>query len=112
MLGESEPCTTAANRLIELINKNKRGSVYLDDVTEAFSVERLNKDFLNGYKTQYKRFVDTLTNTKQHRDYVKKLLGRLVFLQFLQKKRIVEKLHISEEFRSANLKERLYPEIK
>lgn len=86
LLGESEPCTTAANRLIELINKNKRGSVYLDDVTEAFSVERLNKDFFNGYKTQYKRFVDTLTNTKQHRDYVKKLLGRLVFLQFLQKK--------------------------
>ena len=69
----------SANRLIELINKNKRGSVYLDDVTEAFSVERLNKDFFNGYKTQYKRFVDTLTNTKQHRDYVKKLLGRLVF---------------------------------
>lgn len=62
LLGESEPCTTAANRLIELINKNKRGSVYLDDVTEAFSVERLNKDFFNGYKTQYKRFVDTLTN--------------------------------------------------
>lgn len=61
LLGESEPCTTAANRLIELINKNKRGSVYLDDVTEAFSVERLNKDFFNGYKTQYKRFVDTLT---------------------------------------------------
>lgn len=86
LLGESEPCTTAANRLIELINKNKRGSVYLDDVTEAFSVERLNKDFFNGYKTQYKRFVDTLTNTKQHRDYVKKLLGRLVFLQFLQRR--------------------------
>lgn len=64
LLGESEPCTTAANRLIELINKNKRGSVYLDDVTEAFSVERLNKDFFNGYKTQYKRFVDTLTNTE------------------------------------------------
>lgn len=63
LLGESEPCTTAANRLIELINKNKRGSVYLDDVTEAFSVERLNKDFFNGYKTQYKRFVDTLTYT-------------------------------------------------
>lgn len=86
LLGESEPCTTAASRLIELINKNKRGSICLDDVMEAFSVERLNKEFFNGYKAQYKRFVDALTNTKQHRDYVKKLLGRLVFLQFLQKK--------------------------
>lgn len=68
LLGESEPCTTAANRLIELINKNKRGSVYLDDVTEAFSVERLNKDFFNGYKTQYKRFVDTLTKAVKGSD--------------------------------------------
>ena len=86
MLGKNEPCTTAANRLIELANKKNYGSIYLTDVTDAFSVERLNKEFFNGYKAQYKKFVDTLSDTKQHRDYVKKLLGRLVFLQFLQKK--------------------------
>ena len=86
MLGKNEPCTTAASRLIELANKKNYGSIYLTDVTDAFSVERLNKEFFNGYKAQYKKFVDTLSDTKQHRDYVKKLLGRLVFLQFLQKK--------------------------
>lgn len=86
LLGKNEPCTTAANRLIELANKKNYGSIYLTDVTDAFSVERLNKEFFNGYKAQYKKFVDTLSDTKQHRDYVKKLLGRLVFLQFLQKK--------------------------
>ncbi len=86
LLGKNEPCTTAAIRLIELVNKKMSASVYLADVTEAFSVERLNKEFFNGYKTQYKKFVDTLSDTKQHRDYVKKLLGRLVFLHFLQKK--------------------------
>ena len=86
LLGKNEPCTTAASRLIELTNKKAYGSIYLADVIDAFSVERLNKEFFNGYKAQYKKFIDTLSDTKQHRDYVKKLLGRLVFLQFLQKK--------------------------
>ena len=86
LLGKNEPCTTAASRLIELANKKNYGSIYLTDVINAFSVERLNKEFFNGYKAQYKKFVDTLSDTKPHRDYVKKLLGRLVFLQFLQKK--------------------------
>ena len=86
LLGSNEPCTTAASRLKELADKNTYGSIYLTDVTDAFSVERLNKEFFNGYKAQYKKFVDTLSDTKQHRYYVKKLLGRLVFLQFLQKK--------------------------
>ena len=87
LLGANEPCTTAANRLLELINKKKNGSVYLADVTEAFSVERLNKDFFRGYKEQYFKFLDLIgKESKDNRDYVKKLLGRLVFLQFLQKK--------------------------
>lgn len=87
LLGENEPCTTAANRLLELINKKKSGSVYLADVTEAFSVERLNKDFFKGYKDQYGKFLNYIgEQSKANRDYVKKLLGRLVFLQFLQKK--------------------------
>ena len=86
LLGPNEPCTTAASRLKELADKKTYGSIYLTDVTDAFSVERLNKEFFNGYKAQYKKFTDTLSDTKQHRDYVKKLLGRLVFLQFLQKK--------------------------
>ena len=87
LLGANEACTTATNRLYELYERSrKNGSVYLADVTEAFSVERLNKDFFDGYKKQYKKFLDTLSDTKQHRDYVKKLLGRIVFLHFLQKK--------------------------
>lgn len=84
LLGGNEPCTTAAIRLYELVKKE---NVILSDVTDAFSVERLNKDFFKGYKDRYKKFCDFLTgNAKDNRDYVKKLLGRLVFLQFLQKK--------------------------
>ena len=86
LLGENEPCRTAAERLFELISKKKTSSVKLVDVIDAFSVERLNKEFFAGYKAQYNKFLQQLSDTKQNRDYVKKLLGRLVFLQFLQKK--------------------------
>ena len=87
ILGPNETCTTAANRLFELAErKRKKDSVYLADVTEAFSVERLNKEFFDGYKKQYNKFLATLSDGKQNRDYVKKLLGRIVFLHFLQKK--------------------------
>ena len=86
ILGKNESCRTATDRLFELIEKKKKGYITLSDVTEAFSVERLNKEFFNGYKAQYTKFLKELSDTKQNRDYVKKLLGRLVFLQFLQKK--------------------------
>ncbi|WP_315545978.1 Eco57I restriction-modification methylase domain-containing protein [Prevotella koreensis] len=84
LLGGNEPCTTAAIRLYELVKKE---NILLSDIADTFSVERLNKDFFKGYKDRYKKFCDFLTgNAKNNRDYVKKLLGRLVFLQFLQKK--------------------------
>lgn len=86
LLGKNEPCRTAADRLYELISKRRNNSIYLADVTDAFSVERLNKEFFAGYKAQYNKFLQQLSDTKPNRDYVKKLLGRIVFLQFLQKK--------------------------
>lgn len=86
LLGENEPCRTATERLFELISKKKISSIKLADVIDAFSVERLNKEFFAGYKAQYNKFLQQLSDNKQNRDYVKKLLGRLVFLQFLQKK--------------------------
>ena len=75
-------------------------------------MEALSKRFFDDYKKQYTRFVDFLSETKTKtyndfeslvtvyanqedrksqtekniRDYVKKLLGRIVFIQFLQKK--------------------------
>jgi len=65
----------------------QRNGISFENIKDAFSVERLNKDFFNGYKERYVKFLNFLNNdTKDNRDYVKKLLGRLVFLQFLQKK--------------------------
>ncbi len=109
LLGENEPCRTAAGRLAELREKGEH--LTLEEVEKAFSVERLNKDFFKDYKKHYETFVAHLlasenakaTRTafgitkhsdkdeqdkadKPIRDFVKRLLGRLVFLHFLQKK--------------------------
>lgn len=71
-----------------------------------FSVEALNKDFFKSYKAHYEKFwkyladeenpyrtklidaekEDKVKQEKPIRDFVKKLLGRIVFLQFLEKK--------------------------
>ena len=65
----------------------QRNGISFENIKDAFSVERLNKDFFNGYKERYVKFLNHINeDTKENRDYVKKLLGRLVFLQFLQKK--------------------------
>jgi adenine-specific DNA-methyltransferase len=95
-------CATAAERWIKLAAEPE---INVDKITDAFSVEKLSIDFFNQYKIQYTRFckfieddsvtlkqfidhteTDTVKAQKPLRDYVKKLLGRLVFLQFLQKK--------------------------
>ena len=93
----------------ELEEKEK---LTLDELERAFSVERLNKDFFKRYKEFYERFTAHLLSSekaaatrkafgipvlaepkeqdkadKPVRDFSKKLLGRLVFLHFLQKKR-------------------------
>jgi hypothetical protein len=108
LLGPAEPCRTAAQRLSELAAK--RDSLTFRDVERAFSVERLNKDFFATYKHHYEVFVEYLINDtdapenifgitaartdekkfdracKPLRDFVKRLLGRIVFLHFLQRK--------------------------
>ncbi len=109
LLGPNEPCRTAAGRLAEMREKGEH--LTLQEVEKAFSVERLNKDFFKDYKKHYETFTAHLlapenaksTRTafgitkhseqadqdkadKPVRDFVKRLLGRLVFLHFLQKK--------------------------
>ncbi len=95
-------CATAAERWIKLAAEPE---ITVDKITDAFSVEKLSKEFFDQYKIQYTRFCkfiegdaailpqfidrtesDSVKAQKPLRDYVKKLLGRLVFLQFLQKK--------------------------
>lgn len=106
LLGGNEACTTPAKRMLVLAEKREKGEVNIKELKEVFSVEALNKDFFKSYKAHYEKFakhladennpfraklIDTEKETKDKeekpiRDFVKKLLGRIVFLQFLEKK--------------------------
>ena len=113
LLGPGQSCRTAAENFTKLLNKH--GDIELKDIESAFDVEALSNEFFEKYKQHYERFVEFITGKRfvkqsgkwvekmQHephpvmypafgsddkcvRDYVKKLLGRIVFLHFLQKK--------------------------
>ena len=113
VLGENESCRTAAIQFSKL--QDKASNATLDDIKEAFSVEKMSKEFFDTYKDHYQDFVQFLTgkrlekvagkweevvkhapntqlitifnnNEKDVRDFCKKLLGRIVFLYFIQKK--------------------------
>jgi hypothetical protein len=112
LLGPNETCTTPARRLLELTTNKNTNTI--EAITNAFSVEKLNKDFFKSYKEHYEKFwrylaaqpdyrnllidgtdkASLVSDEKQSdnriekpiRDFAKKLLGRIVFLYFLQKK--------------------------
>ena len=78
-----ESYRTAADRLEKLADTKPT----FETIKDAFSVEKMSKDFFDGYKARYNKFCGELGATnKSNRDYVKKMMGRLVVLQFLQKK--------------------------
>lgn len=98
VLGEDESVKTAVKQFEKLQNKQ----VTIKHLIELFNVEKLNKKFFEGYKKHYNKFwsylldnnkyrklfpsVDKEKQEKSIRDFTKKLLGRIVFLHFLQKK--------------------------
>lgn len=113
LLGANEACTTPAKRMLVLADKKDppagragKGEVNIKELKEVFSVEALNKDFFKTYKAHYEKFWkyladeenpyrtklidaekdDKVKQEKPIRDFAKKLLGRIVFLHFLQKK--------------------------
>jgi adenine-specific DNA-methyltransferase len=118
LFGKGEKALTAAIRFDKLIQKQQENIfqyLNLDDFDEAFSVEKLGKEFFANYKNAYEDFVQFLTgkryakkgskyaeqvvsepnwqltalfgkDEKQARDFVKRMMGRIVFLYFIQKK--------------------------
>ncbi|MDD3010362.1 MAG: TaqI-like C-terminal specificity domain-containing protein, partial [Bacteroidales bacterium] len=107
LLGPSETCKTAAERF-ETLSTEKE--ITFQTLVNAFSVEKLSKAFFDEYTLHYQIFCDYLQESnyrksvfnitfpagaskqdedkasKPIRDFVKKLLGRIVFLYFVQKK--------------------------
>ncbi|HEY3389987.1 MAG TPA: hypothetical protein VGK38_10480, partial [Prolixibacteraceae bacterium] len=98
---------TAARQFIQLSESKKT----LNDFFEAFNVEKMSKEFFDEYKEHYLDFIQFIAGTrivnqkeqvvhsphnyfitvfssdkKKVRDFMKKLLGRIIFLYFIQKK--------------------------
>ena len=78
---------TPVGRLTDLGKKR----LTLDELHKTFSVDALSKEFFDEYHRHYDRIIAELSrqgNTGAvFHDYVKKMMGRIVFLHFLQKKR-------------------------
>ena len=112
LCGTEHACRTIAERFDTLQGLT---TIKDDDMLEAFGVEPLSKEFFDQYRNHYAdlveyisgkrfikkggKFVEEKTKNangafkdafggddKLVRDYVKKMMGRLVFLHFLQKK--------------------------
>lgn len=118
LFGKGEKALTAAQRFDRLIQKQKVNIfnyLNLEDFEEAFSVEKLSKEFFTKYKDIYEDFVEFITgkrfvrkgskwteiktheaqfqlrnyfdnNEKAARDFFKRMMGRIIFLYFIQKK--------------------------
>ena len=111
LFGKNLHCRTAIDRFVSLAASKKDNKALL----EAFSVEALSDEFFDTYRKHYAKFVRYITgkeyvkegskwvekltgkpneviytafcnNEKKVRDYVKKLMGRITFLHFLQRK--------------------------
>ena len=116
IVGQSEKCKTISDRFADLEkasrivlypSENEKSAISLVNI---FSVETLSKAFFDEYTLHYNKFVENIEKSnyrksvfsidyplkatkkdidianKPIRDFVKKLLGRIVFLYFVQKK--------------------------
>ena len=89
ILGEEQgQYKTPIERLGKVAEKN--GRFKLSDLREAFSVDALSKEFFDEYHRHYDIIINELKRQgfggATIHDYVKKMMGRIVFLHFLQKK--------------------------
>ncbi len=86
---------TPIERLSDL--GTQAASLRLCDIRDAFSVDALSKEFFDEYHRHYDAICDYMAKHVEEfsifnsqlsilHDYVKKMLGRIVFLHFLQKK--------------------------
>lgn len=98
LVGQDEPCHTAISRFRRfIIDDPNAAQPTLDDLEEAFSVEKVTEEFFNLYCEKFHQLRESLeTNpdfvieAEQHNftsaQFAKKLMGQIVFLYFLQKK--------------------------
>ncbi|MBQ3596182.1 MAG: N-6 DNA methylase [Clostridia bacterium] len=105
LLGVDEPCHTAMQQLYPILEEEKFNPS-IDKLEEAFSVEKVTKQFFEKYKEKYIELYEYLSGNETFVDeaircvrsdrkediskfteqFAKKLMGQIVFMYFLQKK--------------------------
>jgi methylase of polypeptide subunit release factors len=90
VLGEEIALATAKSRIGMLFNQSSTSQEMIEDI---FSVEKVSREFFDKYKKLYfktlKEFQPQVALFRDEKSldlFTKKLLGRIVFLYFLQKK--------------------------
>lgn len=98
LVGQDEPCHTAISRFRRfIIDDPNVARPSLDELEEAFSVEKVTEEFFTLYCEKFHQLRESLEanpdfviEAEQHNftsaQFAKKLMGQIVFLYFLQKK--------------------------
>lgn len=116
LVGKGEPCHTAMDRLLPIFMDDAKLPT-IDEIEEAFSVEKVTKDFFEAYKNKYLQLAEYLENNEDFvresslkgfttEQFTKKLLSQIVFLYFIQKKgwlgvNAVPKVLTEKEYKNA-----------
>ena len=69
LVGENEPCTTAYQQLFPIFADDS-SDVTLDDLEEAFSVERVTKEFFDKYAEKFYQVKDYLENNPEFKTII------------------------------------------
>lgn len=96
LVGKGEPCNTAKQRLFPIFQDDSNNPG-IDDLEEAFSVEKVTNEFFQLYCEKYHELREYLESNEEFmqeaqirnftsEQFAKKLLGQIVFLYFIQKK--------------------------
>ncbi len=100
LVGKNEDSHTAQSSLYPLLMDDEHNPL-LNELEDAFSIEKVTKEFFEKYRELFLKTKDALGNIVEKdkkiksdfkqkgintNDFAKKLLGQIVFLYFLQKK--------------------------
>ena len=102
LVGANEDTHTAQKQFCTCLEKSSKGEpITIEDLVQAFDIEKVSKEFFDKYKNLYLKLKAELQKLKdtdkevfedfnKHNinldDFAKKTLGQLVFLYFIQKK--------------------------
>jgi len=96
LVGQTEPSHTAQKQLLPILEDHKNNPL-ISEIEEAFSVEKVTKEFYEKYRRLFENLSKDLKKNRSFQiiaskenididNFAKKLLGQIVFLYFLQKK--------------------------